>query len=145
VRADYIYGRGHNKLAFSFLAGRISGNAPLFEKFSLGDTATLRGWNKFDVAPAGGNRMVYASVQYGFGKSNVGDFDLNLNRRKAIGSIPLGFHVFYDVGTVGNAGSPMSARHSAGIGFGGKTFFMELGVPIRSSRFEPIFSMGFRF
>jgi hypothetical protein len=39
----------------------------------------------------------------------------------------------------------MSARHSAGIGFGGKTFFMELGVPIRSSRFEPIFSMGFRF
>ena len=28
--------------------------APLFERFSLGNTYTLRGWNKFDVAPLGG-------------------------------------------------------------------------------------------
>ena len=31
------------------LAGTISGRAPLFERFALGDTRTLRGWNKFDV------------------------------------------------------------------------------------------------
>ena len=145
ISAQYLYQHHKDKLSLSFLAGRISGNAPLFDRFSLGNTSTLRGWNKFDIAPAGGDRMIYGSVQYGFGKPQIGDFDLNLNKRKAIGQIPLGLHVFYDVGAVGNAGSPMVARHSAGFGFGGSSFFIELGFPIRSSRVEPIFSTGFRF
>ena len=116
----------------------------MFERFVLGNAETLRGWNKFDIAPAGGNRMIYASIQYGFG-TRVGDFDLDIGKRKAIGQIPLGFHVFYDDGAVGDEGAPLSAKHSAGFGFGGSSFFIELGFPIRSSRVEPVFSTGFRF
>jgi outer membrane protein assembly factor BamA len=142
-----VFAHRKDRLFVSFQGGQIYGNAPLFERFSLGNTSTLRGWNKFDIAPAGGNRMVYASVQYGFGKPEI-DYDLDLNRQKAIGHIGLGFHLFYDVGAVGNSGFPMQAKHSAGFGFGApnaSSFFIELGFPIRSSNVEPIFTMGFRF
>jgi len=87
------------------------------------------------------------AVQYGFGKPEI-EYDLDLNRRKAVGHIGLGFHLFYDVGAVGNSGVPMQARHSAGFGFGSpnaSSFFIELGFPIRSTGFEPTFSTGFRF
>src|SRR5205807_5777721 len=116
IDAEYVFAHDKDRLFLSFLAGRISGNAPLYERFSLGNTSTLRGWNKFDIAPAGGNRMIHASVQYGFGKPEIGEFDLDLNHRKAIGRIGLGLHVFYDVGAVGDSGSPMVARHSVGVG-----------------------------
>jgi len=130
-------------LFLSFLAGSISGNAPLFERFSLGDSRTLRGWNKFDIAPAGGNRVIHASLQYGLGKES-GNFDINGHK----GRFGLGFHVFYDVGAVGNSGTPIQARHSAGFGFGApdtSRFFIELGFPIRSYRVQPTLSVGFRF
>jgi len=68
-----------------------------------------------------------------------------LNQRRGVG---VGFHVFYDTGVVGDAGSPMKARDSAGFGFGSSDasrFFIELGFPIRSTRVQPIFAMGFRF
>jgi Omp85 superfamily domain len=145
LTAQYIYGQNKNQLSFSFHGGHISGNAPLYERFSLGDTVTLRGWNKFDVAPAGGNRMIYGSVQYGFGKPEIGNWNLTNKGMTHSGHIRLGFHLFYDVGTVGNSGAALVVRHSAGFGIGGSTFFMELGFPIRSSRVEPVFSMGFRF
>lgn len=145
LHVQYVYGQNRNQLSFSFAGGSISGNAPLFERFSLGDTSTLRGWNKFDIAPAGGNRMLYGSVQYGFGKPSIGQFNINTDKGIHVGKISPGFHIFYDVGAVGNAGTPIVARHSAGFGIGGRTFFMELGFPIRSNRVEPIFSTGFRF
>src|SRR5262249_22967551 len=116
VHARYVYSHDRNKLFLSFLGGNISGNAPLFERFSLGDTRTLRGWNKFDVAPLGGNRMVHASLQYGFGGPRGIHWDLDANDRKMIGS-GVGFHVFYDTGAVGDRGSPMQVRHSVGFGF----------------------------
>jgi hypothetical protein len=145
LHAHYVYGQNKGQLALSFLGGRISGNAPLFDAFSLGNTLTLRGWNKFDVAPAGGNRMIYGSVQYGFGKPSIGLFNINTDSGVHVGQIHAGFHLFYDVGAVGDSGSPIVARHSAGFGFGGSTFFIEMGFPIRSSNFEPVFSTGFRF
>ncbi len=40
--------------------------APLFERFTLGDSATLRGWNKFELAPIGGNRVFHQSLEYRF-------------------------------------------------------------------------------
>ena len=48
----------------SGMAGGISGDAPLFERFSLGDSRTLRGWDKYDIAPAGGDRMFHTSLEY---------------------------------------------------------------------------------
>jgi outer membrane protein assembly factor BamA len=145
VQAEYTYSHSKDHLTLSFLGGKISGNAPLFERFSLGNTITLRGWNKFDIAPAGGNRVVHATVQYGFGKPEVGSFNINNNGVHHSGRFGLGLHIFYDVGAVGNSGSPIVARHSAGFGIGSRKFFMELGFPIRSSRVEPIFSAGLRW
>ncbi|HEY2380086.1 MAG TPA: BamA/TamA family outer membrane protein [Terriglobia bacterium] len=145
LHAQYVYGQNKNQLSFSFIGGHLSGNAPMFERFSLGNTDTLRGWNKFDIAPAGGNRMLYGSVQYGFGKPSIGQFNINTDQGIHVGQIRSGFHIFYDVGAVGNSGMPIIARHSAGFGIGGHTFFMELGFPIRSSRVEPVFTTGFRF
>ena len=144
IRTQYVYSHSKEKLFLSFLAGSISGNAPLFERFSLGDTTTLRGWNKFDIAPAGGNRVIHASLQYGLGKPEIGNFNINGHK----GRFGLGFHIFYDVGAVGDSGSPIKARHSAGFGFGApdsSDFFVELGFPIRSERVEPTFAIGFRF
>jgi len=145
VRTQYAYGHKKNKLVVSFMGGAIAGNAPLFERFSLGDTSTLRGWNKFDIASAGGNRMVHASLEYGFGGPRLGTFTNDKGQQRGIG---VGFHVFYDTGAVGNNGSPIKARHAVGFGFGPanfSNFFVDVAFPIRSSHVQPTFMMGFRF
>ena len=146
-RTQYVYGHNKNTLFVSFLGGTIAGNAPLFERFSLGNSSTLRGWNKFDVAPLGGNRVAHATLQYGFGGPLLpkGNINLNINNQKIERA---GFHFFYDAGVVGDSGSPMKARHSAGFGIGSadsSSFFAEMGFPIRSGRVRPTFMMGFRF
>jgi outer membrane protein assembly factor BamA len=121
-------------------AGRISGAAPLFERFSLGNAQTLRGWNKFDVAPLGGDRMAHGSVELGF--------DV--------------FSIFYDAGSVWNQGSPIRVRHAVGFGLRSRTFglgwtntgrsnreddwFITLGFPVEAASIRrPLFMMGFRF
>jgi hypothetical protein len=146
VRADYIYGHEKTNLQVSFSAGTLAGNAPLLDRFTLGDSSTLRGWNKFDIAPLGGNRMIHGSLQYGFGRGvGRGRIQVNQGRQR---DVEFGMHVFYDVGAVGDRGSAIQTRHSVGFGFGPKIFsdfFFELGFPIRSSRVVPVFMMGFRF
>jgi len=144
AEAQYLYSRNRRgNLILSFQGGHITGNAPLFERFNLGDSSTLRGWNKFDVAPAGGNRMIYGSIQYGFANEQGG---LEINERPRV-DFPIGFHVFYDTGAVGDRGGPMKARHSVGVGFGSATFsrfFVDVGFPIRSGKVTPLFMLGFR-
>jgi Omp85 superfamily domain len=109
------------------LGGYISGSAPLFERFALGDTRTLRGWNKFDVSPVGGSRVVYGSAQY---------------RYRWVG-------VFYDAGSVWDSGRTATVRHAAGVliasGFFGEGPFLTLGFPLRNGSFTPLFSMGMVF
>lgn len=146
LQAEYTFSHNKDHLTLSFLAGKISGNSPLYERFSLGNTTTLRGWNKFDITPAGGDRMVHATVQYGFGKPEFWhSINIDNNGFHHSGHFGLGFHIFYDVGAVGNSGSPIPTEHSAGLGIGRHTFFMELGFPINSSSVAPLFMMGFRF
>ena len=76
-------------------AGRINGEAPLFERFSLGNSRTLRGWDKYDIAPAGGDRMFYASVEYQYH----------------------GLAMFLDSGSAWNSGTERRIRVSTGFGF----------------------------
>ena len=145
VHTQYVYSHGENKLLVGFTAGVLAGNAPLVDRFSLGDTSTLRGWNKFDVAPLGGNRVVHGTLQYGIGGPHIGTFTNDKGRKDRI---DFDLHVFYDVGAVGDRGSPIQARHSVGFGVGPSDFsgfFLELGFPIRSSHVAPTFMMGFRF
>ena len=54
---------GH-QLDFKVQLGRITGTAPMFERFSLGSTSTLVGWNKYDISPLGASRMAYGAVTY---------------------------------------------------------------------------------
>jgi hypothetical protein len=144
AEAQYGYAKNRTRFLIRFQAGAISGAAPLFERFSLGDTSTLRGWNKFDIAPLGGDRVVHATLQYGIGSSGFGilsgkDIDVEWDG---------GFHVFYDAGAVGDRGSPLQVKHAVGFGIGSSDFsgfFMELGFPIRSNRVQPVFTVGFRF
>ena len=60
----YRYSQRHNTVIADVAFGGITGDAPLFERFTLGDSSTLRGWNKFDIAPAGGDRVFHSSLEY---------------------------------------------------------------------------------
>ena len=54
---------GH-QIDFYVQLGRITGSAPMFERFSLGDTGRLVGWNKYDISPLGASRIAYGAVIY---------------------------------------------------------------------------------
>jgi len=122
--ADYTLGRGRNQVGAHFQAGLETGRAPLFDRYSLGNSYTLRGWNKFDVAPLGGDRMAHGSLDYRFRP----------------------FEVFYDVGAVWDTGQKTRARHSLGFGLsfhnGG---FVSLAFPVRLDHVAPVFMLGFRY
>ena len=123
VDAGYTMRNGLHGLAVRFLGGVAGLAAPLFERFVLGNSSTLRGWNKFDVAPTGGNRMAHGSVEY---------------RYRFL-------EVFYDTGAVWNRGHDAVARHSAGFGFRKDGFSLALAFPIRDSRVEPMLMAGMNF
>jgi hypothetical protein len=116
----YQFRRGQHILRDNAWAGFISGRAPLADRFVLGNTYYLRGWNKFELDPLGGNRALYNSVEYHYGP----------------------FQVFYDLGAVWDEGQPVVARHSAGVGVRESIFSLAVAVPVRSGHIEPIFMMG---
>jgi hypothetical protein len=123
VASDYTITVGRQLFGFHFQGGHTSGTPPLFERFSLGNTMTLRGWDKFDVAPIGGTRLAYGSLEY---------------RYRPI-------HIFYDVGAVWDAGQTAEVKHAMGIGLGWKNgFFASLGFPLRYHDVTPVFMIGFR-
>jgi hypothetical protein len=107
--------------------GPMSERAPLFERFTLGDSRTLRGWNKFDVAPLGGTRTGYGSVQYMY--RNIGGF--------------------YDAGAVWDKTVPARTHHSAGVllalNDGEQGPFLAIGFPLRSGSVVPLLIIGMNF
>jgi len=121
--AGYSFRRAHHRVIASGMAGRIDGDAPLFERFSLGDSRTLRGWNKYDLAPAGGDRVFHASLEY---------------RYRAFG-------MFLDTGSVWTRDTARRLRTSAGLTFNPGPVFMTVGFPINTSEFGAVFTMGVRF
>jgi hypothetical protein len=116
----YSLWRGNHKLSERFQAGAISGIAPLSERFVLGNSSTLRGWNKYDLAPLGGSRMAHNSVEY---------------RYRA-------FQIFYDAGAVWTRGQDASLKHSVGAGVHFGDFALLLAFPIRNGRVEPVLIAG---
>jgi outer membrane protein assembly factor BamA len=117
---SYTLWHGNHKLSEQFQAGVIAGNAPMFERFVLGNTSTLRGWNKYDIAPLGGNRMAHNSVEY---------------RYRA-------FEIFYDTGACWTRGQEVVARHSAGVGVHLGDLALLIAFPIRNGRADPVFMAG---
>jgi hypothetical protein len=120
----------HELVEVTLVAGVIYGHAPLFERFVLGDSSTLRGWNKYDLDPLGGNRVVHGSVTYGY----------HIMR------------IFYDTGAVWDQGKSPEAKHSTGIGissglglFHRGALLLAVAFPIRQGRADPVFIAGMNY
>jgi Omp85 superfamily domain len=122
-QADYEYTRSRHTVLASVLAGGIDGTAPLFERFTLGDSRTLRGWNKYDIAPVGGDRVFHTSFEYRY----------------------LGFALFLDSGAVWDTGIDKRVRVAAGFGYHSDPFFMTLGFPLNTDDVRAVFTTGVRF
>jgi len=122
-QAEYEYRKSKHTVLASGLVGGIDGTAPLFERFSLGDSRTLRGWNKYDIAPAGGDRVFHTSLEYRY----------------------RGFALFLDSGTVWDTGVDKRVRVAAGFGFHSDPFFMTLGFPLNTDDVRAVFTTGVRF
>jgi outer membrane protein assembly factor BamA len=105
------------------MAGIISGRAPLFERYVLGTSSTLRGWNKYDIDPLGGDRMAHNSLEYRYRM----------------------FEVFYDVGAVWTRGQPAVPRHAVGAGLRQGGFSLAVAFPVRENRVEPVFMVGMNY
>ena len=97
--------------------------APLFERFTLGDSATLRGWNKFELAPIGGNRVFHQSLEYRF----------------------YGAALFLDTGSVWDDGGRRELRTSTGFGFHTDNVFLTVAFPLNAPEHGATFMMGVRF
>lgn len=130
VNVRYVLMHDHQLIEVALVAGVIYGRAPLFERFVLGDNTTLRGWDKYDLDPLGGNRMIHGSVTYGYRVVRV----------------------FYDTGAVWEQGTAPEAKHSAGVGISSGLGLFQKGAvlvavafPIRQGRVEPVFIAGMNF
>ncbi len=121
--ADYTLSSGRNEFGAHFQAGVETGTAPLFDRYTLGNSVTLRGWNKFDVAPLGGTRMAYGSLDYRYRS----------------------FEVFYDTGKVWDSGHESRVKHALGFGLACHDgAFMSVAFPVRLNHVTPVFMLGFR-
>lgn len=123
AQASYAMSLGKHRVIVSSMGGVIDGNAPLFERFALGDSRTLRGWDKYEISPAGGDRMFHASVEYRFSP----------------------FTLFVDTGSVWDTGFDPRFRVSAGFGLNAGPFYMTLAMPVNTDNLRAVFMMGLRF
>jgi hypothetical protein len=126
----YNYSSRTQSVEVTVMAGAISGEAPLFERFSIGDSTLLRGWNKYDLDPLGGNRLAYGSVTYGYHVMRI----------------------FYDAGSVWDQGKSPEAKESAGVGISSGlgvlekgAFLVALAFPLREGHVTPVLIAGMNF
>ena len=115
--------RGKSVVIDDVTSGVLTGRAPLFERFVLGNSSTLRGWNKYDLDPLGGNRMVHNTVEYRYGV----------------------FEIFYDSGAIWDRGETAALRHSLGVGLRQGLFSMAVAFPVRDGHIDPIFMVGMNY
>ena len=118
----YRYHAGRHRVQASGMAGKITGQPPLFERFALGDSTTLRGWDKYEITPAGGDRVVYSSIEYRYS----------------------GLALFLDIGSVWDANTERHVRVSTGFGFHAGPAFLAVGFPLNTDNLSAVFTMGLR-
>ena len=116
----YQLAHGKQALSDTFSGGVITGRAPLDDRFVMGNSVYLRGWNKYEIDPLGGNRMVHNTVDYHYGL----------------------FRIFYDTGAIWDEGQAAIPRHSLGVGLRESVFTLAVAFPVRSGHVEPVFMMG---
>lgn len=111
-------------LIIDFRAGALNGRAPLFERYVLGNTQTLRGWNRFDIAPLGGSRMAHGTME---------------------ARIAGHWRLIYDTGSVWSESQPAQVRHSAGVGFIKDGLTAVIAFPLRDGNITPVVLLGYTF
>jgi outer membrane translocation and assembly module TamA len=121
--ARYQAGGGRATFIADVRIGRITGRAPLFERFTLGDTSTLRGWNKYDLAPAGARRLWHQSVEF---------------RYRALAC-------FLDAGALWDDGVDHKVRLGTGIGLHTGSGFLTVGFPLNADEVNATVMIGARF
>jgi hypothetical protein len=121
-QGTYRFGFGRQRVQATGMVGGITGEAPLFERFTLGDSRTLRGWNKYDIAPVGGNRMLYSSIEYRY----------------------RGLALFLDTGSVWDTDAERRFRVSTGFGFHAGPAFLVVGFPLNSDNVTAMVALGLR-
>jgi hypothetical protein len=127
VSARYEVKSGRLAASDEFTAGVISGDAPMFERFVLGSSTTLRGWDRYLIDPVGGTREVHNSLSwsYQFGVRNV--------------------EAFYDTGTLGHPGRPGPLRHALGASYRQGVFVITMAFPLIEGRVTPVFMAGMNY
>src|SRR5262249_37154069 len=118
-------------LRFKWLGGMVNGNAPIYDRFALGNSLTLRGWNKYALAPLGASRIAHGSVEYRYRM----------------------FEAFYDVGSIWDrpqpqqiaAVTPSGTKHSVGVGIRKDVLQLAVAFPLKYGRIDPVFLAGVNF
>jgi len=129
ARGGVEYHIGASRMTFDVAGGLLRGNAPFTERFAAGNTQLLRGWNKFELAPLGANRLVASSIEYGH--SIKGKLEAS---------------AFVDTGSIWNRGTKSTLRTSAGCGLRTRDgFFLYVAFPLREGRMEPMVMTGATF
>jgi hypothetical protein len=136
--SDYVYRRQSVSLRYEWrsgrhivtdqvMAGAITGQAPLFERFVLGNSSTLEGWDHYALDPLGGNRMAHNAVSYGhrFGQNTA--------------------ELFYDAGLIGNRDRMGTLRHSLGVGFRQGIFNIATAFPLGEGHLAAVFMAGMNY
>ena len=127
VSAKYEAKSGRHTASDEFIAGSIDGQAPLFDRFVLGSSSTLPGWNRYDLDPLGGSRVAHNQIAYGY--------------RTSRGTV----ETFYDTGSVWDAGQAIKVRQSIGAAFRKGIFLLALAFPLGSGHAEPVFMAGMNY
>jgi len=122
-RARYRFHHVHNLLEIGFLAGKITGIAPLFDRFVLGNSSTLRGWDKYQIDPLGGSHMVHGSIDYTY----------------------RWVQAFYDAGAIWDRADEREPRQSLGLGLKKDNFQLAVAFPVRAGHADPVFYAGMNF
>jgi hypothetical protein len=134
--ATYFFAVRRQRVVADFAAGELNGRAPLFERFVAGTSRYLRGWNRWDLAPLGGERLAHGTLEYQYRI----------------------LRVFYDTGSVWDRGQDAAVHHSLGLGLQfddwwhessgrpfRKGFTLAVAFPIKDGRADPVFLMGMNF
>jgi len=127
ISGRYEARTGRHTVSDEVLAGSIVGTAPLFERFVLGSSSTLRGWDRYEIDPLGGSRVIHNELTYGY--------------RLGQGTV----EGFYDSGALWETGRTAKLRHSLGVGYKQGIFVLSMAFPLRNGRIEPVFMAGMNY
>ena len=128
IDANWAVGIGQNhEVSVRFAAGMLNGEAPLFERFILGNSSQLRGFNKYDISPLGASHMAYGSLNYRYRMAGV----------------------FYDTGSVWENRADRQARQSAGVTLAlgplHDGLLLSCAFPLQDGRHIPMFMLTANF